>query len=52
MYNMQMGKMFIAFFVLIYSNKLSSFLQEIYNGKALLIALGLTGSIGQVNIIL
>jgi len=46
---MQMGKMLISLVVLVATNQFRPLLNDLYEGKALILALGLTGTIGQVN---
>lgn len=48
MYNIQLGKCFISFCMLVVSNELGEFVRTIQQGGAMLLVLGLTGAIGQV----
>lgn len=52
MYNIQFGKAFISFCVLIAINQLDELQQTLQNGGMFLVLLGLTGAIGQVFVFL
>jgi UDP-galactose transporter B1 len=50
MYNIQLGKAVISFIVLVAINQLGAFVNTVRDGGLMLIVLGLTGALGQVNI--
>merc|ERR1711871_968212 len=52
MYNVQVGKALISFFVVMASNQLWRFDDLIYEGGWVLVALGITGAVGQIFIFL
>jgi solute carrier family 35 (UDP-galactose transporter), member B1 len=48
MFNIQLGKSFLAFIALIITNNIGSFVTTLSDGGMMLVVLGLTGALGQV----